>query len=88
MFRFYSQAYDNLYKNTDGLADAWGKFWAEFSRRHTDSKTGLTDGNVLGVELINEPFAGNFYQNPMLAVPRMADGWNLQPGSDVFFLLR
>ncbi|CAD7935306.1 unnamed protein product, partial [Amoebophrya sp. A25] len=41
------------------------------------------DAAVLGVELINEPFAGNIYSSPLRAVPRFTDGWNLQPAYDV-----
>lgn len=80
-----AQAYQNLYQNTDGLTDAWGRFWAEFARRHTtttDDGESQTDPNVLGIELINEPFAGNFFANPMLAIPKVADSTNLQPAYD------
>lgn len=67
------QAFQNLYKNTDGLTDAWGQFWAHFVKR-----TAKDNPAVLGVELINEPFAGNIYADPLIAVPRFGDGWNLE----------
>lgn len=35
--------------------------------------------NVIGFELINEPFAGDFYRDPLLMYPGVADKKNLQP---------
>ncbi|CAD7924585.1 unnamed protein product [Amoebophrya sp. A120] len=71
------QAFQNLYQNGDGLTDAWAAFFKKV--------TEITKprDNVLGLELLNEPFAGNIYTNPMLAIPRFADAWNLQPAYDV-----
>ena len=34
---------------------------------------------ILGLELINEPFAGNLYLDPLIMVPGVADKLKLQP---------
>eukprot|EP00392_Amoebophrya_sp_AT5.2_P001498 g1500.t1 len=64
------QAFENLYTNADGLTDLCSetRSWGKAS--------------LIGYELINEPFAGNIYTNPMLAIPRFADAWRLQPAYD------
>ena len=35
--------------------------------------------NILGYELINEPFAGNIYEDPRLVLPGVAGAKNLMP---------
>lgn len=67
------EAYRNLYLNTDNLTDAWGAYWAKVAT----SVAGLD--NVLGFELINEPFAGNAFRDPLLLPPGAADHLRLQP---------
>ncbi len=47
----------------------WGKVAAVFAR----------NPNVLGYELMNEPFAGNIYADPTLLIPGVADREKLQP---------
>ena len=34
---------------------------------------------MIGYELMNEPFAGNIYRNPLLLIPGVADRLKLQP---------
>lgn len=68
-----STAFQNLYDNWDGLLDAWGDMWGEVARVFKDDK------HILGVELINEPWAGDIIKNPLLMVPGVADKKNLQP---------
>ena len=38
--------------------------------------------SIIGYELINEPFAGDIYTNPLLLVPGIADKLNLEPTYD------
>merc|ERR1740121_3344183 len=71
-----AMAYNNLYTEVDGLLQAWGSFW----RKTATEVSGLS--NVIGFELINEPFAGNVYTNPLLSIPYFADRWRLQPAYD------
>ncbi|KAI9336003.1 endoglycoceramidase [Zopfochytrium polystomum] len=69
-------AYENLYKNHDGLLDAFIGYWKAVA---TTFK-GYT--NILGYEIMNEPWAGNVVTNPLLLVPGTADLVNLQPFHD------
>ena len=47
-----SQAYQAVYANWDGLGDAFAAAWAKVAQRFAHRP------EVLGLELINEPFAG------------------------------
>jgi len=69
-------AFENLYTNADGLTDAWGAFLAKIA----STMQGLT--NVLGIELINEPFVGNGITHPELFLPGIADSRRLQDAYD------
>eukprot|EP00935_MAST-01C_sp_MAST-1C-sp1_P001139 g1139.t1 len=60
-------AYQNLYTNHDGLTDAWGSFWAKVASTFSNAT------ELLGFELINEPFAGDPYSNPGRMLPSKAD---------------
>ena len=72
-----SVAFQNLYNNTDGLLDSWAAFWAK-------TASGFKNfSNVIGYELINEPWAGDIYANPLLLVPKVADRMNLGPVYEV-----
>lgn len=66
-------AYQSLYDNVNGMADAMAAFWRESASRFRD----LT--SVLGYELINEPFAGDVYADPLLFLPALAGKQNLLP---------
>ncbi|KAJ3096887.1 hypothetical protein HDU97_005460 [Phlyctochytrium planicorne] len=65
-------AYQRLYDNYDGLRDSWVNYWKVVT------KTFLGLDNILGYDLINEPFAGDVYLNPTLLIPGVADRVNLQ----------
>jgi endoglycosylceramidase len=73
-------AYQGLYSNWDGVGDAWAAAWAHVAARFRGQP------HILGLELLNEPFAGNPYGNPLLMVPYPnpwnADRVNLQPAYD------
>ena len=75
-----ANAYQALWSNTDGILDAWAAMWAKVALRFK----GRTE--VLGVELMNEPFAGDFYADPRIMLPWPnpfnADARNLQPAYD------
>lgn len=72
-----SAAFQNLYNNTDDLLDSWTAFWAKAASGFKDFH------NVIGYELINEPWAGDIYSDPLLLVPGVADKKNLGPVYDV-----
>lgn len=70
-------AFQNLYNNTDGLLDSWAAFWAK-------TASGFKNFSyVIGYELINEPWAGDIYADPLLLVPGVADRMNLAPAYEV-----
>ena len=72
-----SVAFQNLYNNTDGLLDRWAAFWAKTASGFKDFP------NVIGYELINEPWAGDVYADPLLFIPGVADKRNLAPAYEV-----
>lgn len=75
-----SQAYQALWDNWEGIADAWAAMWAKVAKRFAKRP------EILGLELINEPFNGDFYHDPLIIVPppnsHNADRLNLQPAYD------
>jgi endoglycosylceramidase len=70
-------AYDSLFLNVNNMTEAWGAFWAKTA----SAVKGLD--NVLGFELMNEPFAGDPFTHPLLMEPGRADWERLQPAYDV-----
>jgi len=72
-----SQAFQNLYSNKYNLLDGWADFWKNTAAAFEKVN------NVIGYELINEPFCGDIYKNPKLIVPGVADRVNLEPAYDV-----
>jgi len=69
-------AFQALYDDVNSLRVAWADAWAE-ALKHFEGVNAL-----LGVELINEPFAGNTLANPTLLNPGVADQTNLLPAYD------
>eukprot|EP01116_Phalansterium_solitarium_P022334 TRINITY_DN7331_c0_g1_i1.p1 TRINITY_DN7331_c0_g1~~TRINITY_DN7331_c0_g1_i1.p1 ORF type:complete len:510 (+),score=172.13 TRINITY_DN7331_c0_g1_i1:1018-2547(+) len=67
-------AFQNLYDNVDGLQDRLGGFWNVVSGYFNTSQ------NVIGYELINEPWPGDVYKYPdLLLQSGKADRSHLQP---------
>jgi hypothetical protein len=62
-----------MYANNYGMRDDFIAFWEESARRWKDVP------GILAYELINEPFAGNVYKNPLLFLPGMAGSRSLSP---------
>jgi endoglycosylceramidase len=62
-----------LYDNVDNLWDAFSGYWVAIAKRFS------TFDNVLGYELINEPWAGDVYQSPKNLLPKVAEQTYLQP---------
>ena len=75
-----AQGYQGLWDNWNGTGDAFAAMWAKVARRFKGRP------EILGFNLINEPFAGDFYHDPLLMVPypspTNADLVNLQPTYD------
>ena len=75
-----ANSYQALYANVDGIGQAWADMWAHVAARFEGRH------EILGLELLNEPFAGDVYADPLLLVPHPnphnADALNLQPAYD------
>jgi endoglycosylceramidase len=65
-------AFQDLYDNTNGMRDHFATFWKKLA-------TSFKDKNILGYEIVNEPWAGNIYDRPTLLLPGEAGAMNLQP---------
>ena len=58
--------YEELYEDTE-LFHSFLKYWKVIGETFNHSK------NVIGYEIINEPFAGNIEKDPLLMLPKIAD---------------
>lgn len=67
------QAYQDFYDNHNGMRDVFVTFW-ERAAQHFQNRS-----EIMGYELINEPWAGDVYKAPELFLPGMAGQRNLQP---------
>ncbi|KAJ3349675.1 hypothetical protein HDU83_000364 [Entophlyctis luteolus] len=74
--RAVSEAYQRLYENYDGLRDAFIDYWKLVA------KTFLPFKNILGYDLINEPWNGDVFKDPSLSNALIANRKNLQPFYD------
>ncbi|KAI9197354.1 Endoglycoceramidase [Polychytrium aggregatum] len=69
-----AKAYQNLYDNKNGYADALAAFWKKVASEFKNYT------NVIGYDLLNEPFAGDLWGNPLvLAIEGFSARYNLQP---------
>lgn len=67
------QAFQRLYDNDGGDQDALVAYWTAVAAAFANESA------VVGYELINEPWAGDVYTDPILIVPGMADKMYLAP---------
>eukprot|EP01060_Flectonema_neradi_P007823 TRINITY_DN15538_c1_g1_i1.p1 TRINITY_DN15538_c1_g1~~TRINITY_DN15538_c1_g1_i1.p1 ORF type:complete len:494 (+),score=69.54 TRINITY_DN15538_c1_g1_i1:49-1530(+) len=70
------QSFQDIYKNTHGGLDDWADTWVEVAKTFNGNK------NVLAYELMNEPWAGDVYADPLLFLPGEAGKKNLMPAYD------
>jgi len=66
-------AFQNLYDDFDGLQRSFANYWEKVAKEFIEFP------NLLGYELLNEPWAGDIYRHPELLIPGEADYSNLQP---------
>ena len=66
-----AHAYQDLYDNHEGMLDDLSDFWSRSASYFKDNPY------VIGYEIINEPFAGDFYEDPLLLLPGNAGRKNL-----------
>lgn len=60
-------AFGRLYNNYAGLGDAFAAYWKKLASEYMDST------NVVGYNLLNEPWVGDTWADPTLLVPGVAD---------------
>jgi endoglycosylceramidase len=65
-------AYQDIFDNNHGMLDDFVAFWSHAAEQFKDMP------GVIGYDLMNEPFAGNFYKDPELLLPGVAGRKNLQ----------
>ncbi len=68
-----STAIGHLYDNFNGLRDSFVQYWRKLATVFGPSPY------VVGYELMNEPFAGDIYRDPLMLIPGAADRYKLQP---------
>ena len=71
-----SSAFQRIYENYNGLADRFAEYWGVLASAFGDVS------GIVGFELMNEPWAGGIYEDPLLMYPGTADRKNLQPFYD------
>lgn len=69
-------AYEALYTDSQ-LLTAWSNMWTYVTKYFKGNPA------VLGLELINEPWVGNAFADPLLMIPGVADKERLQPAYEV-----
>ena len=57
------EAFEALWRNHDGLTQTWAEMWAHVAERFRGQD------QVLGLELMNEPFPGDAYRHPTEIIP-------------------
>ncbi|KAI8080047.1 glycoside hydrolase superfamily [Halteromyces radiatus] len=62
-----ANAFGRLYNNYDGLGDAFALYWKQLASQYVDTP------NILGYNLLNEPWVGDQWADPTLLVPGVAD---------------
>ncbi|CAO3641847.1 unnamed protein product [Cunninghamella echinulata] len=65
-------AFGRLYNNYDNLGDAFASYWKKLAEQYVDTK------NVIGYNLLNEPWVGDHFADPTLLTPGVADRKNLE----------
>ena len=71
-----SHAFESFYENVNGTADDFANFWTIVA------KSVKNRNNVVGYELLNEPFAGDLFKDRLKLLPGVAGHENLQPFYD------
>eukprot|EP00947_MAST-08B_sp_MAST-8B-sp1_P003756 g3756.t1 len=65
-------AYQDIFDNNHGMLDDFVSFWRNAAGHFKDVS------GIIGFDIMNEPFAGNFYRDPTLLLPGIAAKKNLQ----------
>lgn len=62
-----ANAFGRLYNNYDGLGDAFAAYWKKLASEYAETI------NIVGYNLLNEPWVGDIWVDPTLLVPGVAD---------------
>ncbi|RUP51514.1 glycoside hydrolase superfamily [Jimgerdemannia flammicorona] len=62
-----NNAWDAFFKNETGIRDAFSTLWTKLAQEFKEYP------NLLGYEILNEPWIGNLFKNPALILPGVAD---------------
>ena len=68
-----TSAFGDLYNNTDGIKDKFNNFWNHMSLHFAANE------NVIGYDLLNEPWPSNFYNITIFKSPELFDREVLTP---------
>ncbi|KAG6551438.1 hypothetical protein Mapa_007084 [Marchantia paleacea] len=66
-----SRAFQDLYENKWGWGDLLARYWTTVAQTFKD------EIGVIGYELMNEPWPGDIFRDPLLLLPGVADSRNL-----------
>ncbi|KAI8915103.1 glycoside hydrolase superfamily [Entophlyctis helioformis] len=61
-----ADAFGKFYSNHDGMMDRFAAYWQHVATEFRD------EPNLLGYEIMNEPWPGNHWRNPFLLLPGIA----------------
>lgn len=70
--RDVSKTFEELYRIGSKLNTKFTEYWKKIATRFKDNKY------VIAYELINEPFPGNPYRDPLILIPSMGERFNFQ----------
>ncbi|KAI9300143.1 glycoside hydrolase superfamily [Cunninghamella echinulata] len=65
-------AFGRLYNNYDNLGDAFASYWKKLAEQYVDTT------NILGYNLLNEPWVGDTWADPTSLIPGVADHKNME----------
>ena len=58
-----NKGFGNLWNNKNGLLEKFANYWKKVASTFKDNPY------VIGFELVNEPWPGNLYKNPLIMIP-------------------
>lgn len=65
-------AFGRFYNNYDNLGDSFASYWKKLATQYVGTR------NILGYNLLNEPWMGDTWADPTLLTPGVADHKNLE----------
>jgi len=72
-----NKAFGAIWNNREGLRDLFINYWKKVAETFKGSEY------VIAYELMNEPWPGDLFRNPLVMVPGLSELINLQPAYDI-----